>query len=230
MKTTLNRFMSALVAMATLTLAGCQKDDPQTQTIDYDNLRFEVTVGEKTDYEGDGPDTRAVKTGWEQDDMILVYFDGSDANTLALIYDTEDGWQQMGSETASLEPEGGKAQVLYADVIAIDQGQWSIVGDMLFTDAGTYTMDGNTVRLTLSMNTRLTSRVTVEGLTGDLWDWALTGPDLSVAISDELPAGAFNENKKWADALPSGFTTDKWNYQARTSLPFTPRRAQPPRR
>jgi hypothetical protein len=38
-------------------------EPPSGSKNNNDNLRFEVMVGEKTDYEDNGPDTRAVKTG-----------------------------------------------------------------------------------------------------------------------------------------------------------------------
>ncbi len=43
----------AVLLAAVLTAAGCQKDIPQIEKQpDYSNLRFEVTVGAKGDYDG----------------------------------------------------------------------------------------------------------------------------------------------------------------------------------
>ena len=71
-------------AALALTVAGCRQDAPQTETIDLQNLRFEVTVAQTA---GNGEtSTRAVKTGWAEGDAIVVHFDGSEENTLWLKY------------------------------------------------------------------------------------------------------------------------------------------------
>jgi hypothetical protein len=184
---------------AALSLAGCQKDDlPQgDRRIDHSNLKFEIHVGAKADYGGGGAETRAVKPGWAPNDRIVVYFDGSRDNEIWLTYDEQQGWVQDGNGgITSLEPSGS-AQALHAMELhstgsEVDK-RLMANGDLLFTDTGGYTFDGQTVRLTLDMTDRITSRITVEGL-ADPYVWGLAGPDLSVAnYSEPLFEGSFDQ-------------------------------------
>ena len=82
-------FMAAL-ALTMAVFVSCSKDDFNAENND---VKVKFTVAEK---DGFGADTRAVKSGWEAGDQILIVFRGTDgalldfednANTLKLTYD-----------------------------------------------------------------------------------------------------------------------------------------------
>ena len=81
-------FMAAL-ALTMAVFVSCSKDD---LNVENNDVKVNFTVAEKPEFNA----TRAVKSGWEAGDQILIVFRGTDgvlldfddnANTLKLTYD-----------------------------------------------------------------------------------------------------------------------------------------------
>lgn len=186
--------------LAALALAGCRQDVPQTKTIDPRNLRFEVAVAGP--HNGDGTGTRAVKTGWDEGDQIVVHFDGNEDNTLWLRCNAAGEWETTSVSVVALNPMEGSAQALHSTFLAPGGNPGEIVADgaQVFTDSGSYLVAAGTVYVRLTIDRRITSRVTVEGLS-DPADWVLAGPGLHVG-TPILP-GSWSGS--WGATLASSF-------------------------
>ncbi len=196
-----------IIAAFALTVAGCQ-DTPQTETIDPQELRFEVTVAEPGDSGGAG--TRAVKTGWYENDVIVVHFDGSEENTLWLKYNADGEWITTSSNVATVKATGGTAQALHSTFLSpaseaggSPAGTIEADGAQVFTDTGSYIVVESTVYVSLTLDQRVTSRITVEGLTNPA-DWVLAGPGIYVG-SPIMPGAFGTEGGTWAAALAASF-------------------------
>ncbi len=183
-----------LAFAAALAMAACQTGtEPQIVPggeIDLSKLKFEVSVADKPAWNspGGGAETRAVKQAWDAGDVIVIYFDGTSQNRMFLQYTAGGEWQLKEGEnyalTGTVSENGGKANALHAfnlDAVASSAGsEVSLVADrdLLYDDAGKYVIynDGgqNTMRVNLTMNSRPTSMITVEGLDNPE-QWTLDG-------------------------------------------------------
>ncbi len=77
-------FMAAM-ALVVVASVGCQKDDNATLNSE---VKVNFTVADKPSFDNS---TRAVKSGWENNDEILIIFEGS------------EGWLDFGSNTNTLK-------------------------------------------------------------------------------------------------------------------------------
>ncbi len=197
-----------IIAAAALTMAGCRQDAPQTETIDPSNLRFEVAVTQPNE---DGAETRAVKTGWTEGDAIVVHFDGSEQNTLWLRYNAAGEWETTESSVATINPAGGSAQALHSTFLSnAGDGVINADGAHVFTDTGSYIVAGGTVYVSLTMDRRIASRITVRGV-DDPSQWVLAGPGLYVGTP--ILSGTFDTaGGSWGATLHGSFVASDIEY------------------
>ena len=128
----MKRIFMAAMALVMVALVGCQKDDNATLNSE---VKVNFTVVDKPSFDNS---TRAVKSGWENGDEILIIFEGSEgwldftshANTLKL-KKTAEGWDAIDTNLPALANlvDGKKFYAIY------HTGEISL-GDM--TDATTY--------------------------------------------------------------------------------------------
>jgi hypothetical protein len=212
-------------AALTLTLAGCQRDTPQSEEkIDYSNITFKVEVAMNGD-----ADTRAIKPHWEEGDRIVAFLGGTTANWLSLEYRAEeDGWAKLGYGISALEAGGDRVRALHAGGKDYnydpDAGITGLAGEVLYDDAGTYKLypELNEVRVSLIMDGRPAAQITVEGL-DEPENWQLAGTDIWFLETDVLPFGAtFGDIAYFADALSALFTSSDMTAEGKSAKAKVP--------
>jgi outer membrane murein-binding lipoprotein Lpp len=187
---------------ATLTLAGCQKEVPQAQetTLGLASMTFELAAAV------DELDTRALKSAWADGDRIVVLFDGTTTNYVTLTYNASDETWTRSAAAGEISATEGTARALHAGSGALACDGTSITGiggDLLFTDEGTYVVEGGTARLTLTLSRGVTTVVKMEGA-GDNASALLAGEGISVLkASPTLTMSALAEG--FGAAIPTLF-------------------------
>jgi hypothetical protein len=202
---------AALFAVAALTLAGCSGESiKQAEGDDFSNFKLVVRTGGKPGMTSNG-ETRALKTGWADGDKIAVFFDGTSANSMVVVYKavTEE-WVREPATITSLSASG-RAQAFHAGSFDFAAGGFTnIEGDLLYDDAGSYAWDpdSQTLTVTLVMERGLTTAVkmdTGEADTQRSMKWRLAGEGLSVQTEKELAAGLFESAVDFREALATLF-------------------------
>ena len=216
MKTKIKIIKSVTALMVMLLLVNCSNDDhTQPNEPDYKNLKFNVDVIVKSGYNDDESTTRAVKQGWKAGDQIVAYFNGSADRFLLLKYSNANTWERVKHGISSL-PKNGTVQALYATDLYFVEG-WGIDeyhGDMLYTDEGSYEINAetSTVYITLNMNRRVLTQVTVEGVEPS-GSWMMAGTNL-VRPNFNGQIGQFNKNKGFGEGLKDMSDLDIWSQPA----------------
>ncbi len=194
-KNIITRYAAAFAAAA-LVLAGCQVETAKKtgQNPGSEELRFEVAAPHP---DSGSDDTRALKTGWAEEDRIVAFFDHDISKYIVLEYNvTDEKWvAENRSETLPAEGTNGSIQALHAGNgpgFAFDGDHIvGVFGDLLHTEEGTYTVDGDTVYLTLVMKRGMTTAIKMEGagINGDNMNWRLSGPGIHVSNGEgTIPA------------------------------------------
>ena len=177
----MKKIILAAMALVVVALVGCQKDDNATLNSE---IKVNFTVADKA---GFANDTRAVKTGWESGDQILIVFEGETgmfditdgANTLKLTYDgtiwVADTTQMPASGLAS----GQKYFAFYHfGEVSLGSKQGTNLyyltgykGGERLSYSGTYTIADGIVALgTINLNRDVNSfQISVKDLTGANW-------------------------------------------------------------
>ena len=133
------------------------------------NTAFEGYVFNVNAYITDGTratgDT-AIKTGWEQGDVIYCVVDNDAADLLALVYDTlAHTWDTKPLENAPTFAASGSLKAVYADMLTYDPAKGvRTKGDIITTQIGTYTKSGNVIEFDLPMNNRPIMKFTILGV------------------------------------------------------------------
>ena len=123
----MKRFFAILAAG--LGLLACTKETPVAETATQP-LKFNITVNR-----ADSPDTKAVKTGWEDGDVVCVFFSEAEApKYLEMKYDAEtESWtntQKNGTEEETFDLTEGTMTAVFlpfgsdAEVGADDDGNF----------------------------------------------------------------------------------------------------------
>ena len=100
----MKKFIAILVAG--LALWACTKEAPVTETATQP-LKFNLSVTR-----GDAPDTKAVKTGWEDGDVVFVFFTGAEAPKYLEMKYQYDAESKTGSWVQT--PKNGTAEESFA--------------------------------------------------------------------------------------------------------------------
>ena len=133
------------------------------------NTAFEGYVFNVNAYIADGTratgDT-AIKSGWEQNNVIYCIVDNDAANILSLTYDTlARTWDTKPLENAPVFAASGSLKAVYADVLSYDPAKGvRTKGDIITTEVGTYTKSGNVIQFDLPMNNRPIMKITILGV------------------------------------------------------------------
>ena len=179
------------VLMAAMTLvmavfASCTNEDLKVENND---VKVKFTVAEK---DGFGADSRAVKSGWANDDEIVIVFQGKDgwlncangANSLKL-KKTETGWTVDQTNIPAIENlSNGKSffAIHHPGVITLGNQSSNIAyidsytsGNEYLQYQGTYTISGSEISLGQIVMTRPSSsfQISVEIESDYTGDWTM---------------------------------------------------------
>ena len=215
----MKKFIYAISAFAVIFAVGCSKDEVEKPAPEYDL----VVNMEKPSF---GDDTRAVRTDWENGDVVYINFN-ADISTaekyLTLTYNAgtwTPNW--VGTTAADIVAVGnGTLTAGYTNGAPISgypmlRGSsgsnylavWTQNGCCVMgCEDGTYTVSGNTITLDITMVPKC-AQVTVKGLNvGDNWvlrsDALIQGEGFSLnADSVSVPKGYRGDN---AEGILDGF-------------------------
>lgn len=160
-------FLTMSCLLATFVLFSCNSEIEETFSnteYSFEELTFDVSVNGKSGY---GGDTRAYsnKTNWTDGDVIYFSIDGNDANTCKMTYGTNGQWTvEKLSESANFAKENGTLSAVYAEKSSYNTNSIETSGDILYTTSGSYSKSGNAIHISLNMNNRPLSRITINGI------------------------------------------------------------------
>lgn len=179
-------FMAAMTLVMAV-FASCSNED---LNVENNDVKVKFTVAEKPGFDAD---SRSVKTGWDNDDQILVVFkdaDGfwldafNDANTLKLTK-TAEGWTADYSniDITKLASSADYKAIYYPGEVSFAE---SAEDYMLYFDTykggeylsaeGTYTVNGSEIVLGKISMTRDEDmyQISVEGLASENGNWTMS--------------------------------------------------------
>jgi len=160
-------FLAMSCLLATFLVSSCSNDLEETannESYSFEDLTFDVSVNEKS---GFGGATRAYsnKTGWTDGDVIYFSVDGNDEKTCKMTYSANGQWTvEKLSENVSFSKDNGTLSAVYAEKSSYGTDGIITSGDVLYTTSGAYAKYGNLVRISLNMNERPLSRITINGI------------------------------------------------------------------
>jgi len=198
-------FISAVSFAATLLFCSCSKEE--TIAPSEQHLQYEFSIDQE---DGNDVDTKAIKTGWTEGDLVYVIFDGvlpaSTSEILVLKYVSKK-WKVI--QEPSKLPSGSQLDALYYEnpnpTITVnskyvsfdtidDLGQWMF----LKGNKVSYTISNGVLKATIPMKLVSTGpQVCVIGLTGD-WSIAFTRDDYNTSA--------------WGVARPCWDSTNRFVY------------------
>lgn len=173
-KHTFRRF--AIMLLGTLTMIGCsedndvQEEEQALRTADLSGYTIIVKASI-------GGNSRVVpETGaWQDGDKLFLALDDDDSNVYQLTYSAlgnNFAIDAMSSRAAGFASSGTVA-ALYASkpTLAFKDGkvQGTTLGDIIYTQSGSYTKADKTITITLALNDRKTSLVKLTGLKGEAY-------------------------------------------------------------
>lgn len=179
-------FMAAMTLVMAV-FASCSNED---LNVENNDVKVKFTVAEKPGFDAD---SRSVKTGWDNDDQILVVFrdaDGfwldafNDANTLKLTK-TADGWTADKSkiDISKLESSNNYKAIYYPGEVSFAESDESGLlyfdtykGGEYLSAEGTYTVNGSDIELgTISMTRDMYMyQISVKGLASESGNWTMS--------------------------------------------------------
>ena len=161
----INRLFALLPLIAAFVITACSNEEEIAQN----NTAFEGYTFKVNAYIADGTrasgDT-AIKTKWEVRDVIYFVIDNKVEDILTLTYDTVSyTWDTKPLNNAPEFAASGSVKAVYADVLSYDPANGiRTKGDIITTENGTYTKDGNVIQINLPMNNRPVMKVTILGV------------------------------------------------------------------
>lgn len=165
MKRIYNICIIALAAILTQFLLSCSTDyETDQKTMDFKDLKFIINVDDMST-------TRAAsdgKTGWTENDEIILAVDGKNDNLCMIKYDGKT-WGLTSLSNSVNFKDSGRLNAVFADKITYSSGSITTFGDILYTQNGTYTKSGDVIVITLSMNQRPLAKIKVNGLPEGFW-------------------------------------------------------------
>ena len=209
----MKKFIYAISALAVMMAVGCSKEDVETPSPEY---KLVVNM----DKPSFGDDTRAVRTSWENGDVVYVVFDGdlydgaTAAKYLTLAYDGSS-WTPTWVGTTIDEVAAKETKTLRAVYVntPVTPEFWNN-GQYLTCDSttkgvyvmqckdGTYTVSDSTITLNIALEHKC-SQITVRGI-DVAGNWTLSCNELqailggSVSNSNGAGVSAVNFNASLA--------------------------------
>lgn len=159
MKNIFNK-LSLILFVLVITFSSCSENEFSTQNrANYENLKFKVNVNvvNTTRAASDG------KTAWTKGDQIFLAIDANSNYMCLLEYNGDDWTVNKLTNEASFANEG-KLNAVFADKLTYNNGQIVTFGDILYTQNGSYTKDGDVVCINLDMSQRPVAKIKVNGI------------------------------------------------------------------
>ena len=205
----MKKFIYAISALAVMMAVGCSKEDVETPSPEY---KLVVNM----DKPSFGDDTRAVRTSWENGDVVYVVFDGdlydgaTAAKYLTLTYNNSS-WTPtwVGTNIDEVAAKTTKTlRALYVNT-PVTPDFWNN-GQFLTCDSttkgvyvmqcidGTYTVSDSTITLNIALE-HICSQITVRGI-DVAGNWTLSCNELQAILggtfdnSDNIGVSAINFN------------------------------------
>ena len=175
----------------------------------------------------DGPETKAAKTAWEENDVIYVFFKGLGEKYLKLTYNgsswdnASGGGTLLDTDFANLSDNTLTAvyypvpvNVTYVDyeddtdVFLFDNSDWLVIMNYYLSDAGeAYSVDGTTVTATLSMAKPAgVALFHIAGLTKGIKDYYLSCP----LVKPVACVGVRTNGSVWEEEYAEG--SNMWGF------------------
>ncbi len=207
----MKKFIYAISALAVMMAVGCSKEDVETPSPEY---KLVVNM----DKPSFGDDTRAVRTSWENGDVVYVVFDGdlydgaTVAKYLTLTYNNSS-WTPTWVGTNAAEVAAKETKTLRAAYVNIPvtpdfwyDGQilsFESATQGVYTmtcDNGTYTVSDSTITLNIALEHKC-SQITVRGI-DVAGNWTLSCNELQAILGASVrnsngvgvSAGNFNDS------------------------------------
>lgn len=161
----INRLFALLPLIAAFVFTACSNEEEIAQN----NAAFEGYTFKVNAYIADGTraagDT-AIKKEWEHKDVIYFVIDDKLDKIVSLTFDTlARTWDTQPLADAPEFAASGKIKAVYADMLSYNPANGiRTKGDIITTEDGTYTKDGNVIIINLPMNNRPVMKVTIVGV------------------------------------------------------------------
>lgn len=161
----INRLFALLPLIAAFVFTACSNEEEIAQNnAAFDGYTFKVNayIADGTRATGD----TAIKKEWEHRDVIYFVIDDKVDNIVSLTFDTlARTWDTQPLENAPEFAASGKIKAVYADMLSYNPTNGiRTKGDIITTEDGTYTKDGNVIMINLPMNNRPVMKVTIVGV------------------------------------------------------------------
>ncbi len=159
------KLFALLPIIAAFIMTACSNDEDIAQNnaaFEEYNFKVNAYIADATRATGD----TALKTDWEHKNVIYCIVDDDVDNILTLTYDTlARTWDTKALNNAPAFNASGSLKAVYADVLSYDATKGiRTKGDIITTENGSYTKDGNVIMITLPMDTRPVMKLTILGV------------------------------------------------------------------
>jgi uncharacterized protein YjdB len=160
------------ICISMICVSCSSEQDNINQQSNFDKLSFNISVNDKPQYNGS---TRAdsPKEDWATGDTIYLAIDKSNDNVCYMVYVGNNKWTvKANNNKTSFANPSGTLSAVYATHIKYDSISTRnalTCGDVLYTNDGSYTKSGNIVSISLNMNQRPLSKITIKGVDSSFW-------------------------------------------------------------
>lgn len=167
-----NILYAILLICVSVLFAGCTSETlPLKQEVSkFNDLKFIVHVDNGSNNSQQYSRAASYKKDWSVGDKIIMAVDGDDNKLCELVYKGNDDWNvSQVSEQVSFSNSHGSLNAVHSDSLKIEGSEITTLGDILYSQNGSYEKKDDIVVINLDMNKRPLCRVAVVGMNPDCW-------------------------------------------------------------
>lgn len=158
-----------LVVVA-FTFTNCsQEEETSKSQKKFESVSFWVNVSgsPKSSTRGVTADKNGVPS-FSEGSQIIMAIDGSSNQVCMLEYDGKNWNVRKLSDNVTFS-NSGKIHAVFSDLLTWDGENVTTFGDILYTKEGSYSMDGDVIRIELNMNIRPLAALRIYGIPEGFW-------------------------------------------------------------
>lgn len=167
-----NILYAILIICVSVLFTGCTSETLplKQEATKFGDLKFIVHVGNGSNNSQQYSRAASYKKNWSVGDKIIMAVDGDDNKLCELVYKGNDDWNvSQISEQVSFSNSHGSLNAVHSDSLKIEGSEITTLGDILYSQDGSYEKKDDIVVINLDMNKRPLCRVAVVGMNPDCW-------------------------------------------------------------
>lgn len=153
-------------------VTGCTSESLslKQEVSNFNDLKFIVHVDNGSNNSQQYSRAASYKKSWSVGDKIIMAVDGDDNKLCELEYKGNDDWNiSQISEQVTFPNSHGSLNAVHSDNLKIEGSEIITLGDILYSQDGSYEKKDDIVVINLDMNKRPLCRVAVVGMNPDCW-------------------------------------------------------------